>query len=478
VNERTQIQPKTETPSFSPSPSLAPRTNLLQHKCACGGTPGLDGECVECRRKRLTRQRHPSAPADRTEAPPIVHDVLRSSGWPQDASTRALTEATFGHNFGEVLAYPKGVPKDQTRLTVNVPGDAYEQEADRVADQVMRVSALPVKGIVSRGAERVLLRKVLRPQDFVDSVAPSEEEVEEESPSPGPQPALQRSSTGGAIPVTTDFEQSLQRSILSGREALTHDTRTFMETRFGRDFAEVRIHRDARAEELAHSVNARAFTVGNDIFFARSTYQPDSVGGRRLIAHELTHVLQQSASDRVIPGRIQRQLAVGHPCPRYIGYEASRSVETYNCAGLALRNYQFIAPASTVVKTIVATFPSGRSITCGPSGGPSRVKFWLWEYDLHLEDDRGSRLSESHRDFHIVAGVTDRMGNDPTDVYSKNGMRPVEGPGTGPGFRPPGRNRALNNDATATPATTRDGRPVFKVRYNFSESCFSANCPP
>src|SRR5215208_7150058 len=76
---------------------------MLQRRCACGGTPGPDGECAECRKKRLqrrsTRQAEPSA------VPPIVHDVLRSPGLPLDANTRTFTEPRFGHDFSVVPAH-------------------------------------------------------------------------------------------------------------------------------------------------------------------------------------------------------------------------------------------------------------------------------------------------------------------------------------------------------------------------------------
>lgn len=88
-----------------PSPSCLPsaRLGFLQRKCACGGTPGPGGECAECRQKRLQRQAAPSATA--STAPPIVHDVLNSSGRPLDAGTRAFMEPRLGHDFGQVRVH-------------------------------------------------------------------------------------------------------------------------------------------------------------------------------------------------------------------------------------------------------------------------------------------------------------------------------------------------------------------------------------
>src|SRR5215211_5472573 len=99
MSERTQIQTKPETPSFSPAPSLAARTNLLQRKCACGGTPGVDGECAECRKTRL--QRPASSHAKHETAPPIVQEALSSPGQPLDEGTRAFVEPRLGHDFSK-----------------------------------------------------------------------------------------------------------------------------------------------------------------------------------------------------------------------------------------------------------------------------------------------------------------------------------------------------------------------------------------
>jgi hypothetical protein len=78
-----------------------------------------------------------------------------------------------------------------------------------------------------------------------------------------------------------------------------------MESRFGHDFSQVRVHADSRAVQLAQALNARAFTVGCDIVFGAGQYDPQSFEGKRLIAHELTHVLQQSNEKSVIRRKIQ-----------------------------------------------------------------------------------------------------------------------------------------------------------------------------
>ena len=83
-------------------------------------------------------------------------------------------------------------------------------------------------------------------------------------------------------------------ALRGGGRPLPESTRTFFEARFGHDFSKVRVHADSRAAEAARSVNARAFTVGPDVVFAPGQYAPRADSGKRLLAHELTHVVQQA----------------------------------------------------------------------------------------------------------------------------------------------------------------------------------------
>ena len=96
-----QVQAKpAPTPSFTPI-----RTNLLQRKCACGRSPGLDGGCTACRKKRLPLQRNATNQAGLTEVPTIVNDVLRLPGQPLDSGTRAFMAPRIGHDFSRVRVH-------------------------------------------------------------------------------------------------------------------------------------------------------------------------------------------------------------------------------------------------------------------------------------------------------------------------------------------------------------------------------------
>jgi hypothetical protein len=126
-----------------------------------------------------------------------------------------------------------------------------------------------------------------------------EEEEEEETVSPHAQP----SQTPRATPAVTANINALG----SGGQPLPETSRAFFEPRFGHDFSRVRVHTDSKAADTAQAVQAKAFTVGRDIVFGAGQYAPDSQGGRRLLAHELAHVVQQEGQTKMGGLRIQRQ---------------------------------------------------------------------------------------------------------------------------------------------------------------------------
>jgi hypothetical protein len=112
-----------------------------------------------------------------------------------------------------------------------------------------------------------------------------------------------------AAPVSSvgDTMQEISRH-RGGGQPLEPSTRGFMESRFGQDFSAVRVHTDQQANRLAQGLNAHAFTTGRDIFFALGKYAPSTTDGRKLLAHELTHVVQQHGSG--FYGRSQPRLRV------------------------------------------------------------------------------------------------------------------------------------------------------------------------
>lgn len=119
---------------------------------------------------------------------------------------------------------------------------------------------------------------------------------------------LARSGDGPAA-VAPEVEQTIQQA-RGGGQALDHGVRAQLEPAFKTDFSGVRVHTDGQADNLNRSLSARAFATGQDIFFKQGEYNPGSSTGRELLAHELTHVVQQN-------GAVQTKLTVGAPGDRY-----------------------------------------------------------------------------------------------------------------------------------------------------------------
>lgn len=205
----------------------------------------------------------------------------------------------------------------QKKLAVNEPGDVFEQEADRVANAVM-----------SGGGQVSTLADENGPASVQRACACGGTCNECQ----GKTPEVQRMNGGSAAGAGT-APAIVHEVVRSPGAPLAPTARSFLEPRFGRDFSQVRVHTDSQAAKSARSVNALAYTVGNELVFDEGQYKPETRTGQLLLAHELTHVLQQS-SDRE-SGRLQRQpnegsgkkptekkpdpsaktpAATGHPC--------------------------------------------------------------------------------------------------------------------------------------------------------------------
>ena len=239
--------------------------------------------------------------ASRLTAPPQRANQQRSLSHPgsqavacRDTSPLARLQRTVGNRSINRLLHSRTI---QPKLTVSHPDDALEREADDVADRVMRmVESGPIGG-----AQPGLQRKCTKCEEGKENspAAASLQGVEgrEDEFSESPQVTVQRKAEFRAAPLATAASSSTVADRLagnkSGGELLASGTRDSMETAFGRDFSRVRVHRDREAAELSHQVSALAFTHGNHIYFGSGKYDPEGSSGKRLLAHELMHVVQQ-----------------------------------------------------------------------------------------------------------------------------------------------------------------------------------------
>jgi len=183
-------------------------------------------------------------------------------------SQRAETVLELQQSYGNRYAQ-RVMGKVQAKLIVNPLDDQYEKEADRIADAVANVST---------------------------SEIPRQEEGE----------GVETKSTSEKQHQSLAVSKEIEADITAARgrgQPLPDSVRSYLEPQLGHDFSQVHIHTDAEANKLSQQLGAEAFTTGNDVFFREGVYQPDSDSGRGLIAHELTHVVQQGAA------RVSRQAA-------------------------------------------------------------------------------------------------------------------------------------------------------------------------
>jgi hypothetical protein len=201
----------------------------------------------------------------------------------------------------------------QSKLRIGQPNDTYEQEADRVAEQVM---SMPEPRLQRQAEEEEEEEEELQTKPVAGEITPlvqrqpieeEEEEIQTKPLASRITPLLQRQpieeeeevtlqtkETSKQSPaVSANLENNIQ-SLKTGGTPLPAPIRAFFEPRFGHDFSKVKLHTNTQAAELARTVNAKAFTVGRNVIFGSGQYIPETAEGKKLMAHELTHVVQQS----------------------------------------------------------------------------------------------------------------------------------------------------------------------------------------
>ena len=252
----------------------------------------------------------------------------------------------------------------QAKLTVGAPNDHFEQEADRVADRVMR---MPNPAAARSGMDAT-------PHSAM-SIQRKCSACEDE--------ALQRKPDGSHSETPSTGLDSVAATLRQSGRPLDAGTRNYFEPRFGADFSNVRIHTDTNAAASARSVNALAYTVGRDVVFNSGQYAPHRDAGKRLLAHELTHVVQQS-------GGLQRAT----PMTNSIGVDTPD--DTFEREADAVAE-QIVFGADKAPRSLAVSSPSIQR-TCGPSaiiaaappgcsvGNHTFVSGTLFKFDKDCDD--------------------------------------------------------------------------------------------
>lgn len=182
----------------------------------------------------------------------------------------------------------------QTRLKVGTPDDAHEREAEAVADRVMATAGPVLQRQCAQCAQETgdTERERGRP------APPGEDRHEDATLQRLTRPATGAGATGGT--PSGDVGHGLAQGLAGSRgggQPLSRSERQFFESRLGAPLGAVRVHTGAQAAAWSEQLGARAFTLGRDVYFGAGEYQPGSLAGRRLLAHELTHVLQQAQGE-------------------------------------------------------------------------------------------------------------------------------------------------------------------------------------
>ena len=234
-----------------------------------------------------SRDLHSILQLQRTIGNQAVLSLLQTAKENVDASSTNSASTGFAHDFSQIPVQAAPLSNIQPKLKVNAPGDQYEQEADRVADQVLRQKM------------------------------PEEEEEKVEI-----QARTSQQAVGGEREVIEELENRLIRS-KGGGNPISDQVRAFVEPRMQFDFSKVRVHTDNEAARMNQELGARVFTHHEDIYFGIGQYSPQSNQGRRLLVHELTHVVQQESGRAGSAGDTVIQRDDGATRPRRLRLEPS-----------------------------------------------------------------------------------------------------------------------------------------------------------
>jgi len=213
---------------------------------------------IRTRQEALTKKPPNSVPASTLATPADLQHPERAEG-PQATSASA---AGAGHQFSAL-----SVDGARPQLTVSEPADAADQEATRVADQVAEQTQKNTSTSAQQQTGVAVSANLSRTN-------------------------VDQARDDGA---SSDAETLASQALAGASEPLSSSIRREMEPAFGHDFSQVRVHTDSAATRSARAVNARAYTVGSDVVFGAGRYAPGTREGDRLLAHELTHVVQNGA---------------------------------------------------------------------------------------------------------------------------------------------------------------------------------------
>ena len=308
----------------------------------------------------------------------------------------------------------------QPKLTINQPNDAYEQEADAMADQVMR---MPDETANSKAFFKPSIAAIQRKCEHCE-----EEEKK-----------MQRKENGNEPGEASAQVENYVNSLSGNGNPMSEKEKSFFESRMGYDFSNVRLHTDAVAAKSAQSINALAYTTDNNIVFNQGQYAPGTDSGKKLLGHELTHVVQQNetasyqssglAIRRKLRNAIQRA-----PVNSNWGTFKDESYTTLNnAAGKAIGTEMYLKfqPGNNVDAKLIGMVQSVRSVINGAAiainGDPTIKSRMITSKDAQpnnspvLGTDEGIQIDQAPTNRNPLYAVE---GAPATDTTLKQGPTP------------------------------------------------------
>jgi len=375
----------------------------------------------------------------------------------------------------------------QAKLQVGQPGDQYEQEADAMADQVVQMNASDQGAWASQPLHQEETEESVQKSPVTESATPAKPLAESVTPvslSEAEEEPLQKKESeedllqnqeGEALQATTDPGENIeteegeagslqmksdQPSFVSpdmesqiahptGGSEMDDMTRSGMESSFGADFSQVKIHTDQHAVQMSRSLGAQAFTHGNDIYFNEGNYKPSADSGRHLLAHELTHTLQQGSSTAVQGKIVQKEgdELMEEQNQTEFGLPDGTTIETSSSPG------QMILPLIHFPRfknRNADRFPPNMELRKGKRPSTDQRPIWRREMNESVTSGLDEKLNEARTQF--------GLGNDDNIYYflkPTNG-KPLRVFGT----------RALLLENSLIPFWDREGNPAtFQVDH-------------
>ena len=335
----------------------------------------------------------------------------------------------------------------QTKLRIGQPNDIYEQEADRIAEEigssqwsVVNSQKEEIQRQVEEEEEKKREEELVQPKLETNVEHSIQRQAEEEK-----EEILQtKEMQSNILEVTPDFESRIH-ALKGGGQPLPKSIRAFFEPRFGYDFSQVRIHNDSEGAKLARALNARAFTIGRDIVFGAGEYLPITTKGQQLLAHELTHVIQQTSSTNM-SGRltlIQRESEDFFDTFISISYDIPLIPQPTNisCWAAALAMIVSYRDNTTYTPEYIASY-AGMNINTGYGWSDIRRAVFAWGLfetaPMSAMPDYWASLLETHgplwivevgAPYHavVVAGMYGTGSPDATEVWIYNPWPPNQG---------------------------------------------------